>query len=70
LIAKGIHLHRGTRGWKEDSMKVGNNEGRNEEGREELRMHRNKEVVSEEEDEFGVLRNGRRYKRLKTGIEK
>jgi hypothetical protein len=44
-------------------MKVGKNEGRNEEGREGLRMQRTEEVVSEEEDEFGVLHSGRRYKR-------
>jgi hypothetical protein len=33
-------------------------------------MQRNEEGVSEEEDEFGVLHSGRRYKRLKTGAEK
>jgi hypothetical protein len=50
-------------------MKVGNNEGKNE-GVEGLRMQRTKEVISEEEDDFGVLRSGRRYKRKKTGVEK
>jgi len=38
LISKGLHTHRGIEGWQEDSMKVGNNEGRDEEGREGLRM--------------------------------
>ena len=33
-------------------------------------MQRTEEVVSEEEDEFGVLRSGRKYKRRKTGVEK
>jgi hypothetical protein len=33
-------------------------------------MQRNEEGISEEEDEFGVLCSGRRYKRLKTGAEK
>jgi hypothetical protein len=33
-------------------------------------MQRNEEVVSEEKDEFGVLRSGKRYKRLKTWVEK
>jgi hypothetical protein len=33
-------------------------------------MQRNKEVVSEEEDEFGILPSGRRYKRQKIGLRK
>jgi hypothetical protein len=33
-------------------------------------MKRNKEGIPKEEDEFGVLRSGRRYKRLKTRAEK
>jgi hypothetical protein len=49
---------------------VGNNEERNEEGREGLRMQRNKEGALEEEDEFGVLCSGRRYKRFNIGDEK
>jgi hypothetical protein len=53
-----------------DGMKVGRNEEINEEGREGLRMQRNEEGIPEEEDEFGVLHSGRRYKRLKTGAEK
>jgi hypothetical protein len=32
-------------------------------------MQRNEEGIPEEEDEFGVLCNGRRYKRLKTRVE-
>jgi hypothetical protein len=51
-------------------LKVGNNEGRNEEGREGPRMQRNEEGISEEEDEFGVMSNGRRYMRLKTRAKK
>jgi hypothetical protein len=51
-------------------MKVGKNEEINEEGREGQRMHRNEEGIAEVEDEFGVLRSGRRYNRLKTGAEK
>jgi len=51
-------------------LKVGKNEGIYEEGREGLRMHRIKEVESEEEDKFGVLHSGRRYKRRKTGARK
>jgi hypothetical protein len=35
-----------------------------------MRMQRNEEGIPEEEDEFGVLRNGRRYKRLKSGLRK
>jgi hypothetical protein len=33
-------------------------------------MQRTEEIVSEEEDEFGVLLNGRRYKRWKTRADK
>jgi len=33
-------------------------------------MHTNKESISEKEDKFGVLCSGRRYKRLKTRVEK
>jgi len=33
-------------------------------------MQRTKEFVSEEEDNFEVLHNGRRYKIVNTGIEK
>ena len=33
-------------------------------------MQRNEEGVSEEEDEFGVLRSGRRYKRQNIGDKK
>jgi hypothetical protein len=33
-------------------------------------MQRNEEDISkEEEDEFGVLRSGRRYKKLNIGVE-
>jgi len=35
-----------------------------------MRMQRTEEVLSKEEDEFGVLHSGRRYKRRKTGDEK
>jgi hypothetical protein len=57
MIAKGIHAHRRIGGLPEDSLKLGNNEGRNEEEREGLRMHRNEEGASEEEDDFGILRS-------------
>jgi hypothetical protein len=33
-------------------------------------MKRNEEGIPEEEDEFGVLHSGRRYKRFKTGADK
>jgi hypothetical protein len=33
-------------------------------------MQRSKEVISEEEDEFGVVCNGRTYKRKNTGAKK
>jgi hypothetical protein len=33
-------------------------------------MQRNKELVSEEQDEFGILPSGRRYKRQKIGLRK
>jgi hypothetical protein len=37
---------------------------------EGLEMKRTKEVVSEEEYEFGLLRSGRRYKMMNNGVEK
>jgi hypothetical protein len=70
LISKGLHAHRGTRGCPGDSLKVGNNEEINEEGREGLMMLRNEEGISKEEDEFGVFHNGRRYTRLKIRAKK
>jgi hypothetical protein len=45
-------------------------EGSDEEGREGLRMQRNEEGIPEEEEEFGELCRGRRYKRQNTGDEK
>jgi hypothetical protein len=53
MIAKGIHAHRRIGGLPEDSLKLGNNE----EEREGLRMHRNEEGVSKEEDDLGILRS-------------
>jgi hypothetical protein len=51
-------------------MKVGRNEESNDQTRDGSRMQRNEESMSEEEDKFGVLCIGRRYKRLKNGAEK
>jgi hypothetical protein len=51
-------------------LKIRENEGRNEEGSKGLRMSRTEEVVLEEEDDFGVLHNERRYKRQNIGAEK
>jgi hypothetical protein len=34
-----------------------------------MRMQEKEEGISEGEDEFGVLHNGRRYKKLRTMVE-
>jgi hypothetical protein len=51
-------------------LRTGENEGSDQKGREGLRMQRVEEGLLEEEEEFGELRRGRRYKRRKTRVEK